>query len=430
MPPIINKDLKTIHEELARSLGDLVGKGTIATPTASQISTQDLVQQRSDQLKGQHIYFYSGGGVQQDRDITAFTPYSVAGGYAIAQVLRPWSPVPSTNTQFFVHKRWSGQQYNDAITQAVRRVMRRQLTAKFDRSIVLDSRLLNSKFEKWSNGTISAPDDWTLNGTGASVAQETGIVYPNTLYGAKLTNQANEEAYLSQSVADYPNFTGKTFSVKVLAYTTSGTRVRVRVTDGVNTWNSDYHNGFGLRTLEILDRTITETLEDLQVQLRIESGVSIDAYFLKVTFEVDGHVYEYPLSTWPSGFVYVDSVWVEDDKQGVFNRKLPDDYWYIDRASKKLALLRHMFTPEAGKVVEVRGQAYPREPSAETDAIDADNEYVLRRAGVTLIESLPWGSADSEGLRERYFAWRDEAERMERMMTTRARPNARVVEDL
>ena len=428
--PIIAKSLRTIHRELAIAMGDLVGEGTVASPTASQVSTQDLVQQRTDQIRGHHMYFHTGAGNQQDRVLSAFTPYSIAGQYAVIQALRPWSPVASTNTEFYLHRLFSGIQYNQAIIQAVRRAMRRQLLAKFDNALVLNSRLLNPKFEVWSAGTASAPDSWTLNGTGAAVARESSIVYPNTLYSAKVTNGGSEAAWLNQQVADYPNFKGLNFSLTVRAFTATASRVRVRVTDGVNTWDSDYHDGQGAKDLTILDKTLANNLSDFDIQLRTEVGSAITAYWLKATLDCDGHRYEYPLNTWPSAFVYVDSVYMEGDKDGVFNIFIPDDYWYINRETKRLCFIRGLFTPTAGKVLEVRGQAHPIEPAAEADSVEADNEYVLRRAGAYLLESLPWGSVDSEGLRERYVAWRDGADRLESTMTTRARPNARIVEGL
>lgn len=428
--PIVEKTLSTIHRELAIAMGDLRGEGIVASPQASQISTQDLVQQRADQVRGHHIWFHTGAGNQQDRDISSFTPYSIAGQHAIVGILQPWSPVPSTNTQFYLHRLFSGTQYNQSIIQAVRRAMRRQLSAKFDRSLVLDSRLLNPKFEIWSGGTTSAPDDWTLGGTGVSVAREADVVYPGSLYSALLTNQVNEIATLSQSIADYPNFKGKNFRLTVRAYAATSGRVRVRLTDGVNTFDSSFHNANGAQDLEILGETLAGNMTELTISLRIETGSSINAYWMKALLDVDGHIYEYPLNTWPSGFVYIDAVYVEGTKEGVFEIMVPDEWWHIDRANRRLVFLRDFFVPQAGKVVEIRGQAYPIEPSAETDTIQADNEYVLRRAGAYLIESLPLGSADSEGLRERLIMWRDEADRLEAGMTTRARPNARVVEDI
>lgn len=428
--PIISKDLRTLHRELAVALGDLVGEGTVTAATVSQIQTKDLIHQRVDQLRGHHIYLHTGGGSPQDRVITAFTPYSVAGQQATVQVLQQFNPVPSTNTQFFVHRLFSGTQYNEAIIQAVRRVVRRQLTDKVDTSLVLDSRLENAAFQLWSGGTSAAPDGWTLVGTGASVVQETGLVYPGTLYSAKLTNGASQEAYLSQSIADYANFAGESFNLKVTVYTSTAGRVRVRVTDGVNTWNSDYHDGQGAKTLEITGQTLAANLTALTVQLRIETGSSISAYWQKALLDVGGHRYSYPLSTWPTGFVYVDTVRMEGVQDGVFDVVVPDEWWYIDRANKSLVFLPQWFVPSAGKLLQIQGQAYPAEPATETDKVEVDSEYVLRQAGVYLLTSLPWGTVDSEGLRERYVAWRQEAERLEAQARVRPRLNAKVVEAL
>ena len=102
--PIIAKSLRTIHRELAIGMGDLVGEGVVASPTASQISTQDLIQQHGDALKGRHIWFHTGAGIQQARIVSYFRPFSIAGQYAILETLRPWSPVASTNTEFYIHK--------------------------------------------------------------------------------------------------------------------------------------------------------------------------------------------------------------------------------------------------------------------------------------------------------------------------------------
>uniref|UniRef100_A0A6M3IZ75 Uncharacterized protein n=1 Tax=viral metagenome TaxID=1070528 RepID=A0A6M3IZ75_9ZZZZ len=434
MAPLVQDTLANVHIALARQLGDLAGMGTVASAYASSISTQDLIQQRSNQLRGHHLYFYGGAAVQQDRVINAFTPYSVAGQVALLTVLRPYvsGSTPSVNTTFLVHRLFSGTEYNQAIAHAVARAQRRQLTPKFDRSLVMNTLALNAVFAMWTNGAAVAPDSWTLTGTNGAVARESSQVYPNLKYSAKVTNGASQEAYLSQSLADYGRMAGQVIDVSVDVHCQTTNRVRIALLDGTNTWYSDYHTGAGKETLTISSKTLATAITQCTVQLRTETGAAIDAYWEKVHWSGGGDVYEYPLSTYPTGFVYVSEVWIEGDQEGVFNLQVPDDWWYIDRYTKRLVLLRGMCEPsaEGGKVIEVRGQAYAAIPSAETDTVDVDNSYVLARAAHDLLKRLPKGASDSEGYTQMMAESLSEAERLERRMSTVAWPNARPVEEL
>jgi hypothetical protein len=130
--------------------------------------------------------------------------------------------------------------------------------------------LHNEDFSLWQNGSVSAPDGWTLAGSGATVARSsTGIHSP---YAATVT-RASADATLYQDIplplvqhlcrsanAPLPEVS---FGARVTTSTAS--IARVGVYNGTSTTWSSYHTGSGVP--QFLESTYQATATDTALRL-------------------------------------------------------------------------------------------------------------------------------------------------------------------
>lgn len=141
-------------------------------------------------------------------------------------------------------------------------------------------------FQLWPSGTSSAPYGWTLAGTGAAVAQETGGPNLNGLgpYAAKVT-YGSAAATLSRDVLSTSTmltyFRGKTISVGIGVKTSTASQTRVEIADGVGSSYSSYHTGGGAYEWLTATRTLDATATKMTVSWRVETSGS--AYAQGVT---------------------------------------------------------------------------------------------------------------------------------------------------
>ena len=414
--PVVERTLQQLRHELSRGFQDLIAtNGSLADPTVTTIFDRSLVQQHQDVIRGGNLYLYTGGGSSEpERPIYAFTPYSPASPslYGRVDVLQGFAAAPSTNTGWEIHKLFKVSEYNDAIFRAMRKHGLRMLTAKEDYSIISRAALRNGTFHLWPNGTSSAPGGWSLTGSGASVARSTNSY--QGLYSASLTNGAGNMARLEQDITQLELYAGQTVSFRVKVYTTTASRVRLNVSDGVSTFSSSYHNGASDNErdsfLEINDVELSNALTELSVRLTIETGGAITAIWQKVydNMGLDVHEYDIPNSE-ATRFARLQHVYTEGSQDGVFDVLLPKRWWSINKeSSPRRLVLDKGVLPNAGKVLKLVGQGFAVEPSTETTTIPVDNEMVLEQAGVFLINSLPNVgelSSQARGLSMKYQQW-------------------------
>ncbi len=102
----------------------------------------------------------------------------------------------------------------------------------------------NSSFEVWERGNATAPDNWTLTGSGATIAQESSTIYHGA-YSAKITRVGNDVTFVTDIYnrfgKTYPRSKQITFSMWVFSATAS--IARLRIDDGVTVTQSAYHPG-------------------------------------------------------------------------------------------------------------------------------------------------------------------------------------------
>lgn len=411
-------------------LQDIAAEGTVAATNASlpnPIWATALVHQQANQLKGKWLYLNGGAGAQQERAIYASTPFSPTSPSLLGRidVLQSFATTPSTNTTFEVYSRIQPSLYNNAIQRRIRAIATRILDSMADHSVVLGSRLTNGTFQIWTNGTTVAPDGWTFVGTNGSVAQATGLVYPNTLYGCTITNGNAQVATLAQSVADYQHFANQSVRLRAVVDCLTGSRFRIQLTDGVNTWYSDYHNGNGEQTLDTNIQTAAANPSALTATARIETGGVLSATILKMWLDAGEALYQYPLN---SRLVWVREIYAEGVNQpGVYSRLVPDTAYYIDTSTTpaKMVFYPSEFQPLSGVVLRVIGQSYPLPPVNETDNLEVDPDYITYRVAQELLGVLPWGEEDRRQWQTKYKAQLREADLMEDRLNPRPYPGSK-----
>lgn len=383
--------------------------------------------------EGIHIYVATGGGAGQARTIISLSTFTQGTGIYLHPQLN-FSPAPSTDASFELWRTILPVNVNGMIDDSIRRVAKKFLQHKEDSSIHMGDPLRHwGSFERWPDGAALAPDGFTLTGTNATVARESVIKYSGR-YSAAVTNGASQTAYLeSDNIPGWPKFAGEVVSIRAKVYVTTANRVRLQLLDGVDTNSGTYHPGTGgWEEIEIANITVNAGATQLQLRLTTDTGTAITAYWGKAWMEHDGKVYDFELpasGTTETAFAYISEVWAESlIAPGEFNERVPNEFWDIDGDSTtrriifKRGLIDQYVAP--GRGVKLVGQRHARLPTADTDNLEVDPEYVRRQASVYVMDSLPWTDTD----RSRRDRLSRDAEQLLQEITTAVYPDAAFVE--
>jgi hypothetical protein len=191
--------------------------------------------------------------------------------------------------------------------------------------------LSNGDFGLWSAGTSVAPDDWVLE-KGESIIRESSIVKLGT-YSAKLTNDADLDAYLTQSFIsprglDY--WKDRKITLSAWVWSDTPNRVRIYMPDE-NTFSS-YHPGDSTWHLLTLTHLVPSSPTYIKAYIYIDTGTRISIY-LDGAMAVEGDsIFSFSdkpliignnLSTIPvtfGGNVSTSGIYKVDDVQVVSNR--------------------------------------------------------------------------------------------------------------
>lgn len=149
--------------------------------------------------------------------------------------------------------------------------------------------ILNGSFEVWENGTSTAPDNWAVTGSGATIARE-GTIVRHGLYSASLTRVGNDATFMT----DMYTRAGSTFvrsrqyTIGAWVYATVASRVRLRADDGVTVSTSSYHTGGS--TWEWLTLTYTPGAAVTQFKVGFEVISGNTSGYLDAIALVEGSV--------------------------------------------------------------------------------------------------------------------------------------------
>ncbi len=158
----------------------------------------------------------------------------------------------------------------------------------------------NRYMEKWNSGTTSAPDFWTLSGSGATIARSESYA-EHSQYTAAIT-RAGTDCTLKQSVSTRTVSSrrsllsdGDTNSLQgesVVAYArirpSAASQVRIQITDGVDTTSSSYFSD-GSVTEATISHTVNEAATEVTLTISVETTngtVYVDEAFMAYGTEV------------------------------------------------------------------------------------------------------------------------------------------------
>lgn len=447
--PIFDVTKGAMRRELSRSFRDLVAtSGSLANPTTTTFHAPELVFGAANDVVGGEVSFYQGGGASianSERLIFSAAPYSPASPslYGRVDALQPWSAAPSTNSGWEIHKLFKRQDYDDAIVRAIRRVARRTLLPRGE-WLVANSWVRNPMFSTWSSGDTSAPDYWTLNGTGATCHRLT----EDTWQGhdtARVRNATSQEAYFATDTIDMGKMAGKTVTLRVMCRTTSASRARMQLIDtGSGTLaQTDLHpavagnDGEGTwRELSIEGYTVPSTASNIQVRLHTSAGAALNVDWSKVLMDA-GVLYEYDISP---RFAYIQDIYMHDGTKGEW-KQIPREWWFVmkefretaiagdDAGRSRIAFLSQYFLPISNNTYRVVGQESPVDPG-EGGNLPVDPEYVFNRAASDLHKLLPAGADDWRGWQAKAQEWENRAQELEFKTHTRPYPESKRVVDV
>lgn len=136
--------------------------------------------------------------------------------------------------------------------------------------------LSNSSVERWSAGTSSAPDDWTLAGAGATVARDgTAANVKHGTYSVDVV-RVGADATLSQTVTARAGgtsyFRSRTYTLGAWVRSTIATRAQIAIYDGIAQTQSGYHTGGGTFEYLTVTRTLSGTATELTARLQVNTG--------------------------------------------------------------------------------------------------------------------------------------------------------------
>lgn len=161
-------------------------------------------------------------------------------------------------------------------------------------SLVHGNSIANPDFESWLNGTsftnpangtaVASGWTWRKSGTSsatADVARESTTINTGT-YSAKVSisvaGSSNSILAFDQNIANPSFFKSVSVVVGFAVKTSTASKVRVKVTDGITTAYSDYHSGGG-------------SWETLRVKMAVGSSVSTLTVSLEITSDFTGDIY-------------------------------------------------------------------------------------------------------------------------------------------
>lgn len=247
--------------------------------------------------------------------------------------------------------------------------------------------LFNSDFSYWHSGTTSAPDGWTLAGSGATVARQTTFASYGayevalTRVGADATLTQNVPYQLAKQLLDGL----VTVTLKVRCTASVATRGRVGINDGNDTTWSSYHSGDG----EPEDLTVSRTLT--ADASRVQAVLSCDTGNATVSFDFAPFV---------EGAAVGDDLW-KGGNAAFIEREVTHQLWDIGSASPVL-VLPHAYGRK-GQFIVVTNRLYA---DLTTDSASTECPEDVLEAGILYrLGLLRKPSMDAAWLKQLVDTW-------------------------
>jgi len=386
---------RTVRSLIAQRIRDFLVEGTATSGSSTTlIDTNNLLAASDDDYIGGWVFIHTGTGLGQERAITD----STASTKAIT--VPTWTTTPDSTSQYEIHRRHRVNDYNRAIDAALRASRFMHLSHYRLAQHLTNTSLLNPLFTHWSNGTTSAPDDWSLVTAG-----------------------------LRQTLSTFVH-AGESYSVSAVVASTSAL-TRLSVYDGTTT-TTDNHEGSGGWELLEIESTASSTSSSIRVDLEIDTTGSatiaresthrlrgpyaaaitrnsLSAYVDSVYVSTPRHVLEYPLSTAPPHTIHRVSIDAASPSSNpemfIGEYEVPQKYWFATSGNTNpstiLGFRSEYFiagrnTPldlmyanrsvlPSNRVITLEGLTYPTMPTADTSTFDINVEAVVNYAASVLL---------------------------------------------
>ena len=142
----------------------------------------------------------------------------------------------------------------------------------------------NEDFSRRHNGVTSAPDSWTLTGSGATVAYQSTFSShgPYEVALTRVTNDATLYQDVPYQLAKQLIDDLVTVSLKVRCTASAASRVRVGINNGTDTDWSSYHSGDGEPEDLTVSRTITAAASRIRFTLSVDTGDTTGSFDLAI----------------------------------------------------------------------------------------------------------------------------------------------------
>ena len=140
--------------------------------------------------------------------------------------------------------------------------------------------IFNADFSHWHSGTTSAPDGWTLAGSGGTIARSTTFASRGA-YVAQVTRSGTDVTL----TYDLPYQLAKQLiddlapvAIKVRCSTATASIVRVGINDGNDTTWSSYHSGDGEPEDLTATRTLTAAASRVRLTLSVDTSDGVGSF--------------------------------------------------------------------------------------------------------------------------------------------------------
>lgn len=331
----------SVIEEVLRLLGDLVQPSTLLTAVASTTVFTignvpvDAIAANDDLFNNLWGFFTEGVSAGDERLIKDYD-----GGNRNITIAPAATTLPDTTTGFLISRRFKPSEVQAAVRAAVRRLILVIPTPLVDASHMISGLVHDPSVEYWDSSSVVSTgnfiytryvsDGWKVLGTGAVARREATIVRNASIYSqfsAKITSDGTNEAYIEWLVPDWARYAGLVASFEGWVYGSTGSRFRIRVDDGVTQHVTGDHSATTkFEKLTKSDITISAAATKLGIQAYIVNGNAQTAYFDDVNIFPSQYAYQVRV---PAPFAHVVKLLVESGTEGVFNVKVPTDYWNL-----------------------------------------------------------------------------------------------------
>lgn len=403
----------SILVDAARKSGLLAREGRATAATSTTITdTENLIHQNNNDLQHHEVYIQAGTGVDQDPRRTSG---STSGSSLIT--VATFDTTPDTTSDYLLFQPsvvFISRLLRDGVDGAMRRILPRFLVSKTNYEYVLQDLLWGfGSMQRWTSGTTSAPDGMTLDGN-SSIARSSTI--PNQLlFSAAVTSDGSNSGSLSRSVSQFGQYHDLTVSLYGWLFANTGSRVTLRVTDGISTNNSDaltttsrwFEIGPG-RDINIEALEIAEQPTELTASMRISSGGAVVANVTDMRLILGGHNlqrFELPsvngYGSELTTFRWVNSVIVESNP-GTWefpkaNEINPDFITFPDEEGTRYMNISKLdLTTMQNRRLLIRGEEGPALLTSNTGTTSVDSDFLSAYAAWYALRSLPNKSSDNK----------------------------------